>query len=206
MTSGALLFAKSPEAAREIIQKFRERKVSKYYVAISGRKPSKKMGNVIGDMTRGRRGSWMMQRTTEKPAITRFIATAVPNRPGKIAFLLKPETGRTHQLRVAMKAIGSPVLGDGRYANSVEAGKEARGYLHCAALRLVIGGSIHQVVCPPYPLPDDEAEGTAVESEFSTSGFQELFEGKWFHPELENDMGVWFPENKLLRSTPESLF
>jgi tRNA pseudouridine32 synthase/23S rRNA pseudouridine746 synthase len=202
-----MMFAKSPEAAREIIQKFRERKVSKYYIAISDRKPAKKMGSVIGDMTRGRRGSWMMQRTTENPAITRFIATAVPDRPGKIAFLLKPETGRTHQLRVAMKAIGSAVLGDVRYANTVEAGKEARGYLHCAALRLVIGGSIHQVVCPPYPLPpDDVAEGTAAESEFSTSGFQELFKRRWFHPELENDTGVWFPEKKLLRSTPEALF
>ncbi|KAL4522403.1 hypothetical protein Ndes2437A_g07183 [Nannochloris sp. 'desiccata'] len=111
MTSGAMMFAKSPDIVREIIQKFKAKQVSKYYVAISARKPSKKMGSVVGDMTRGRRGSWMLQRTTEtSPAVTRFIASAVPGRPGKIAFLLKPETGKTHQLRVALKSLGSPVF------------------------------------------------------------------------------------------------
>ncbi len=217
MTSGAMMFAKSPEIAREIIQKFRTRKVSKYYVAVSARKPSKKQGSVIGDMAKGRRGSWMLQRTTENPAITRFIATAVPENPGKVAFLLKPETGKTHQLRVALKSLGSPVLGDLRYQNAIDAGKEARGYLHCASLRLYIGSTLHQVVCPPY-LPEaaeetttataegsEETDSFVVDSEFNSTGFQQLFEQKWFPSGIEQDMGVWFPENKLLRSTPELL-
>ncbi|KAL4525938.1 hypothetical protein Ndes2526B_g03353 [Nannochloris sp. 'desiccata'] len=223
MTSGAMMFAKSPDIVREIIQKFKAKQVSKYYVAISARKPSKKMGSVVGDMTRGRRGSWMLQRTTEtSPAVTRFIASAVPGRPGKIAFLLKPETGKTHQLRVALKSLGSPVLGDIRYGNALGAGKEPRGCLHCAALRLYIGDTLHQVVCPPWlntpavfppppQIPGESEEDTnpidnnMIDSEFKSSGFQQLFEEKWFSPGIEDNMGIWFPENKLLRSTPESL-
>lgn len=54
----------------------------------------------------------MLARTTDDPAVTRFTSAAVPGRPGVRAFLLKPETGRTHQLRVAMKSLGAPVLGD----------------------------------------------------------------------------------------------
>jgi len=219
MTSGVMMFAKSPEIVREIIEKFRAKQVCKYYVAISARRPAKKMGSVIGDMTRGRRGSWMLQRTEKSPAITRFTASAVPARPGKVAFLLKPETGKTHQLRVALKSLGSPVLGDVRYGHSLEAGKESRGYLHCAALRLYIGDTLHQVVCPPWdtaavpPPIRSKSEGdnnvsveNVIDSEFCSSGFQQLYEEKWFPPGIGDNMGVWFPENKLLRSTPESLF
>jgi tRNA pseudouridine32 synthase/23S rRNA pseudouridine746 synthase len=225
MTSGVMMFAKSPEIVREIIEKFRAKQISKYYVAISARKPAKKMGTVIGDMTRGRRGSWMLQRTVEKsPAITRFIASAVPGRPGKIAFLLRPESGKTHQLRVALKSLGSPVLGDIRYGNALDAKKESRGYLHCAALRLYIGNTLHQVVCPPWhtavvlpsppstppPQPSKNEEDTVavdnvIDSEFTSSEFRQFFEEKWFPPGIEDTMGVWFPENKLLRSSPESL-
>lgn len=210
MTSGAMIFAKSPEIAREVIQKFRTRKVSKYYIAISSRKPSKKMGSVIGDMARSRRGSWMLQRTTENPASTRFITAAIPGSPGKTTFLCKPETGKSHQIRVALKSLGAPILGDIRYANALDAEKEARGYLHCAALRLFIGDTLHQVVCPPVGLTsilgeekDNEENSNLMESEFDSEGFKQLFE-TWFS-ELEHETGVWFPESKLLRSTPKSL-
>jgi tRNA pseudouridine32 synthase/23S rRNA pseudouridine746 synthase len=55
----------------------------------------------------------MLARSTQNPAVTRFASAAVPGRrPGLRAYLLKPETGRTHQLRVAMKSLGAPILGD----------------------------------------------------------------------------------------------
>lgn len=65
-------------------------------------------------LQRGRRGSWMLSRSTQDPAITRFTSAAVAGCDGRPlrAFLLKPVTGRTHQLRVAMKSLGAPVLGD----------------------------------------------------------------------------------------------
>lgn len=190
MSSGALILAKSPEAARETITAFRDHAVQKYYVAISDRKPSKKQGSVIGDMSRGRRGSWMLQRTSTNPSITRFTSVAVDGeRQGLRALLLKPETGKTHQLRVAMKSLGAPVLGDVRYAQADVAKKEERGYLHCAAMRLTVRGEIHQVVCEP-------TEGV----EFLTEGFKSVFNG-WFPDGIDKEDAVWFPESKLLRSS-----
>lgn len=184
------MFAKTPEAARELITAFRGRQVQKYYVAITNRKPAKKMGTVSGDMTKGRRGSWMIQRTSINPTVTRFLSTAIPGgEPGMRAFLLKPETGKTHQLRVALKAIGAPVLGDIRYANADDARREDRAYLHCAAVRVMVGGVPIQVVCPP-------TEGT----HFLSAGFEEVF-ANWFPCGVEYNTGTWFSDNKLLRST-----
>ena len=151
------------------------------------------MGTISGDMQRGRRGSWMLTRGTTNPAVTRFESCGVPGRrPGLRAVLLHPVTGRTHQLRVGMKSLGAPVLGDQRYAASAVATAEDRTYLHCAALRFLVGGKPMQVVCPP-------VEGV----EFSSEPFREVF-SQWFSG-LEDDVGVWFPDSKLLRSRPLAL-
>ncbi len=47
-TSGIVLLAKSSHAAGSMVQAFRRRQVAKYYVALSGRKPKKKEGSVVG--------------------------------------------------------------------------------------------------------------------------------------------------------------
>lgn len=98
------------------------------------------MGTVSGDMARSRRGSWKLLRSQDQAAVTHFVTSGVedPARPGLRAFLVKPETGRTHQIRVALKALGSPILGDVRYAAAEAAEKEDRTYLHAAALRVVL--------------------------------------------------------------------
>jgi 23S rRNA-/tRNA-specific pseudouridylate synthase len=79
--------------------------VCRYYVALSEHKPKKKMGTVKGDMTRSRRASWMLQRSTLNPAVTRLTSVAVRSDdsadPRQLwMFVLKPLTGKTHQLRV----------------------------------------------------------------------------------------------------------
>lgn len=274
--SGALVLATSPEAAGELVSRFRQRQVTKYYVALSARKPAKKMGSVVGGLQKGRRGSWLLTRDMKDAGITRFVSAAVAPAPpapalahataaagdaaaeqqeaeeaqqeeeqaanakveeeelaerqvaseqqqgeeeGEVgqqreqqrkaalrrllwarsqpppqhetlrAFLLKPETGKTHQLRVAMKSLGAPVLGDERYALKEVAAREDRGYLHCAALRFTLQGRPVQVVCPPQ-------HG----SHFLGEGFQRQFEA-WLPAGLESDHGTWFSDNKLLRST-----
>ena len=112
-----MLVAKSAEASRSLSSAFRERRVTKYYVAISEKKPKKKMGRVRGDMVRSRRGQWMLTRQLSNPASTYFLSEPLDARPApRHAFLIKPLTGRTHQIRVALKSLGSPVLGDPRYA------------------------------------------------------------------------------------------
>ena len=135
MTSGLLMLAKTPQAAKELTELFADKKIEKYYIAISTRMPKKKQGWVKGDMTLSRRGSYKLLSTLENPAITRFISTSI--RPHERAFLIKPYTGKTHQIRVALKSLGSPIAGDERYAQADEARKEQRGYLHAYALRFV---------------------------------------------------------------------
>ncbi|GAB4819452.1 hypothetical protein N2152v2_006498 [Parachlorella kessleri] len=190
VTSGALVLARDKHTAGLLARDFRLKRVVKYYVALSDRKPSKKMGSVVGDMQKGRRGSWMLARTCHNPAVTRFVSAAVPGRrPGLRGFVLRPETGQTHQLRVALKSLGAPVLGDGRYGQAERARLEDRGYLHCAAMRFQTPGGPVQVVCQPL-------EGL----EFQSLEFNAVFSG-WFPSGMVEQHGTWFEEHTLLRSS-----
>ncbi|WP_269531108.1 TIGR01621 family pseudouridine synthase [Chitinimonas sp. BJYL2] len=143
LTSGLLLFAKGGDTAATFGQLFATRRMDKCYLAVSASKPTKKQGLISGDMVRSRNGSWRLAPTREDPALTRFFSTGVGN--GRRLFLLRPLTGRTHQLRVALKSLGSPILGDARY------GGEAadRGYLHAYALRFTLEDETFSLCCPP---------------------------------------------------------
>jgi len=129
MTSGLLLLAKNAASCAALAELFARRRVEKYYFALSASRPQKKQGLVRGDMERTRGGSWRLCRAQTDPAVTRFFSISAA--AGLRLFVLRPETGKTHQLRVAMKSLGAPVLGDSRYG-----GEPAdRGYLHAYALR-----------------------------------------------------------------------
>lgn len=115
VTSGLLVCAKSQSAASELSQLFQHRQVEKYYLAISDQKPKKKQGLVIGDMERGRRSSWKLCHSKNNPAVTQFFSYSLGG--GRRVFLLKPKTGKTHQLRVALKSLGAPIIGDRLYGH-----------------------------------------------------------------------------------------
>lgn len=143
MTSGLLLLGRNRKAAAELSANFANRDVEKFYVAIGTKKPKKKQGVVVGDMTRSRRSSWKLESSKENPAITQFFSTAAGN--GRRLFLCKPHTGKTHQIRVALRSVGSGITGDEIY------GCEAadRGYLHAFALSFPYQGQKQQFLCPP---------------------------------------------------------
>ena len=147
MTSGLVILAKSSETAAQFGKLFENRKIEKYYLAISMRKPKKKMGWVKGDMSSARRGDYKLLTTMENPAITQFVSCAL--RTHERFFLIKPHTGKTHQIRVAVKSLGSPIAGDERYAQADEARKEERGYLHAYALRFSLNDEEFSFVSPP---------------------------------------------------------
>lgn len=137
VTSGLWLLAKNTQAARDLTALFRKRAVRKCYLALSDRKPHKKQGLIIGDMARSRDGRWKICLSRTAPAVTRFISRSVA--PGLRLFALFPETGKTHQIRVAMKCLGAPILGDPLYGPATgHAGGLTpvpdRTYLHAYAL------------------------------------------------------------------------
>ncbi len=139
VTSGLWLLGKNPEAARLLTALFREHTVRKCYLALSDRKPHKKQGVVIGDMARTRNGLWKICLSRKAPAVTRFVSRSIA--PGLRLFALFPETGKTHQIRVAMKCLGSPILGDPLYAQPESRSQGIdRTYLHAYALAFTYKG------------------------------------------------------------------
>jgi len=147
MTSGLILLAKSSQVASELTSLFENRLIEKYYLALSMRKPKKKQGWVKGDMTSARRGSYKLLKSMENPSVTQFKSVAL--RTHERLFLVKPHSGKTHQIRVALKSLGSPIAGDERYANRDEAVLEDRGYLHAYALRFTLKGEAFSFVLAP---------------------------------------------------------
>lgn len=127
-TSGLLLLAKHSAAARQLTELFRAHRVQKYYLALAKGKPKKKQGWVIGDMAKSRRSMFKLLRTKENPAITQFFSVSVGD--GLRLYLLKPHSGKTHQLRVALASLGVPILGDALYGSDVA----DRCYLHAYCL------------------------------------------------------------------------
>lgn len=146
MTSGLLLLARSPEVARQLSEQLAARQIDKLYLALSDHKPSKKQGLVQGDMQKGRGGAWRLCPTRERPARTQFQSTSLA--PGLRLFFLKPLTGKTHQLRVALKSLGAPIIGDPLYHAAV-ANAPDRGYLHAWSLRFDLDGESLSFMAPP---------------------------------------------------------
>ncbi|WP_373077931.1 pseudouridine synthase [Zhongshania sp.] len=144
-TSGLLILAKTPTAAAELGALFANREIEKYYFAIADGKPLKKQGTVVGDIKKSRSGSYLLSRTRINPSLTQFFSYSLGS--GRRAYLLKPYTGKTHQLRVVMKSLGVPILGDRRYGPSVQ--DFDRMYLHAAALRFKFRGEECQYVSLP---------------------------------------------------------
>ena len=128
VTSGCLLLAKNQTAASFLSKQFKERTTEKIYIAITKGKPKKKQGTIRGDMVPARNGCWKLAKTQNNPAITQFKSIGYNN--GLRIVNLKILTGKTHQIRVAMKSIGSPVWGDERYGNVTDNAGADRCYLH----------------------------------------------------------------------------
>lgn len=143
VTSGLLLVAKSAAAAADLGETFAKRKVKKLYLAIGTKKPKKKQGAIVGDMERSRRGSWKLLQKKINPAMTQFYSQSLGH--GMRLYLLKPLTGKTHQLRVAMKSLGTPILGDALYAGD----QSDRTYLHAYSIEFEYGDNVYSAKILP---------------------------------------------------------
>lgn len=142
-TSGIIVFAKNKASAKKLSELWQMKKVQKYYLALSDLSPKKKQGTIKGDMEKSRRGSYKITRSFHNPAITQFVTVSL--RPGLRMYLCRPITGKTHQIRVALKANGSPILGDARYGGN----SSDRLYLHSYALSFEYDGKNFEFKCVP---------------------------------------------------------
>ena len=143
ITSGILILAKTPQAAVMFGQLFEQKRIEKYYLAISAKKPKKKQGAVKGGMKKVRDGKWMLDSSNAAVAISQFFSFSIS--AGLRLFLVKPLTGKTHQIRVALKSIGSPILGDELYKGE----SSDRTYLHAYCIRFIYLQQPMCIICPP---------------------------------------------------------
>lgn len=116
-TSGVLVLARNAFAATRLAAAFRGRHAQKTYWALVVGVPQPKSGKITSGLTKqGGKGGQKMAQTHEggKRAVTEY---AVIDEAGdRVAWLaLRPQTGRTHQLRVHCASLGTPILGDGKY-------------------------------------------------------------------------------------------
>ena len=144
MTSGLILVAKNSATARAFQQQFKQHQIQKYYLAIAEGKPKKKQGVIKGDMEKSRRGMWKLLRTMDNPAVSQFFSYSIA--PKQRLYLIKPHSGKTHQIRVALNSIGVPILGDALYNNADHAD---RGYLHAFALSFSLNQQSYQYCLTP---------------------------------------------------------
>ena len=142
-TSGLILYARGAEPQRRLSRAFAERAVSKSYVAVVD-------GLVVddaGEIDLPLQADWpnrplqKVDRAHGRPALTRFrvLMRDLDDRITRLA--LEPVTGRSHQLRVHLAALGHPILGDALYAPPAIATRARRLLLHAAALRFAHPGN-----------------------------------------------------------------
>jgi tRNA pseudouridine32 synthase/23S rRNA pseudouridine746 synthase len=143
ITSGILILAKHPEAAAMFGHLFEQKQIEKYYLAISAKKPKRKQGAVKGGMKKVRDGKWMLDSSDTAVAISQFFSFSIS--AGLRLFLIKPLTGKTHQIRVALKSLGSPILGDELYKGEAS----DRTYLHAYCIRFIYQEHPICIICHP---------------------------------------------------------
>jgi 23S rRNA pseudouridine1911/1915/1917 synthase len=132
-TSGLLVVARSQAAHRRLQELVRERAVEREYLALVVGRPRSLAGRIEASIGRDRHDPVRHSLDTDSPreAVTHFEVAEQLARHTLLRVTL--ETGRTHQIRVHLEAIGLPVAGDPVYGRPGELGLE-RQFLHAARL------------------------------------------------------------------------
>jgi 23S rRNA pseudouridine955/2504/2580 synthase len=158
-TSGVLLLGKTPAAAARLAGAFAKRRASKTYWAIVAGQP--KPGDGVIELHLAKQGVGDREIVAPAdpkdpradPAETEYVT--ISRTAGRATWLaLRPHTGRTHQLRAHMKAIGHPILGDGKYGDEAAAALSGGLKLQLHARRVSLphpGGGTLVVEAPLSP-------------------------------------------------------
>ena len=142
-TSGVILIAKNKRTLRLLHDQFRERTLTKEYIALCHHRPPADEGTLHTQLKRDDRRNTGMKMRVQKggtDAICRYHIDSFNGTFSKVAVFL--DTGKTHQIRVQMAEAGAPIIGDVRYGNE-KADRDLFGgdtaprlFLHAVRLRL----------------------------------------------------------------------
>lgn len=149
-TSGLLVLARGKTPQRRLSQAFAQREVGKRYIAVVAGSVAQDAGEIdlplITDWPN--RPRQKVDFDTGKPSVTRYRVLERSALDTRLA--LEPITGRSHQLRVHLLALGHPILGDTLYAPPEVLARSARLLLHAQSLSLVhpVSGATMQFDSP----------------------------------------------------------
>jgi 23S rRNA pseudouridine1911/1915/1917 synthase len=156
-TSGVVVVAKNQETAGFLQKQFAARKVKKTYIAIVNGTPREVSAKIDLPIARNpKKPAEFKVDAKGKNAVT-FYQVLVTNEQGESLIELKPETGRTHQLRVHMQYLKTPIKGDVVYGQAAD-----RMYLHAKSLEITIPGSPNQRKIFKAPEPPGFTKGFNV--------------------------------------------
>lgn len=144
-TSGVMITAKNEPTAKLLGRQFTDRKVKKTYIAIAAGTLKHQQATIDVPIERNpKKPSQFRVGSNGKSAVTDYKVLA--QKDNLTLLELKPETGRTHQLRVHLLYLKAPVLGDRIYGKQAE-----RMFLHAHKLEITIPGSQRKVFSAPLP-------------------------------------------------------
>lgn len=145
-TSGVMIGARNDEAALLLKKQFSDRNVAKTYVAVLAGIPKERKANIDIPIERNPSSpSTFRAAASGKPARTAYEISAI-NEQNESYATLRPLTGRTHQLRVHMQFLGTPIVGDRVYGKANE-----RLFLHAHSLEITIPQSTRKTFNAPIP-------------------------------------------------------
>jgi len=164
-TSGCLVLGRHRKALERLGKLFKAGRIQKTYWAVVEGAPSGESGEIDLALSRldATRGWWMQVDPLGLPSQTswRVLGRGVDARGGDLTLLeLKPQTGRTHQLRVHAQAMGWPILGDPIYGAGLKAGSPPL-HLHAQGLTIPMQDSKPPVVVEA-PAPAHMLEAMAA--------------------------------------------
>jgi tRNA pseudouridine32 synthase/23S rRNA pseudouridine746 synthase len=135
-TSGLVLFGRGAAAQRALSIAFAERQVRKRYEAVVAGLPADDAGEITLPLAADwpNRPRQKVDAQAGKPSHTRWQVIARDPAAGTTRLALWPLTGRTHQLRLHLAAVGHPILGDALYAPPAVLAASPRLLLHAAHL------------------------------------------------------------------------
>lgn len=151
-TSGIILMALHKNAQSQISRLFQEREIQKTYTAIVFGHPSSDAGSIDLPMRCDyeQRPLQIIDHELGKTALTHWQVLR-RNDDNTSRIQLRPHTGRSHQLRLHMKALGHPILGDNLYGSAAIHSMSPRLLLHATELSFIhpVTGQQTDINCPP---------------------------------------------------------
>lgn len=156
-TSGVVILGKNPAVQSYLRKQFQDRKTHKTYLAIVEGKPKLDAAKIDLPIARNiKHPTTFLVDPNGKPSQTFYKTLKTVKKNGKTYSLieLKPVTGRTHQLRVHLKYLGHPIVGDKVYGS--DNNPKTRLFLHAKSLEITIPESDRRIFEAPLPTEFEE--------------------------------------------------